>query len=242
VKPTRLDDEQTSHYDSAYAAWADPISKFGGWANRFKFAPFLKDAVRLVDFGCGAGYLLMGLDVPEKLGIEINAAARERAAAQGIRTVADTDEVPDDWADVIISNSVLEHVLRPYDELVRLGAKVRPGGRLVFVVPHELRSRYAADDISQHLYTWSPASAGNLFRAAGFKVEHVDSIRHAWPPGYARIRTLLGSRGFHSVARVYGVAYRTRSIRVVAVRPGEPSASAPSTRSGQHARCAGLPR
>src|ERR1044071_7425405 len=106
VKAPRLDDEQTSHYDSAYAAWADPISKFGGRANRFKFAPFVQNAARIVDYGCGGGYLLAGLDVPEKLGIEINPAARERAAANGIRTVADTDEVPDDWADVIISNSV----------------------------------------------------------------------------------------------------------------------------------------
>jgi len=221
VKPTRLDDEQTSHYDSVYAAWADPISKFGGHANRFKFEPFVQETVRIIDYGCGAGYLLAGLEVPEKLGIEINAAARERAAANGIQTVANTDEVPDDWADVIISNSVLEHVLRPYDELLRLRAKVRPGGRLVFVVPHEIRSRYATDDINQHLYTWSPASAGNLFGAAGFTVEHVDSIRHAWPPGYEKIRSVLGSRGFHGVARMYGVVYRTRFIRVVALRPIE---------------------
>jgi len=220
VKPTRLEDEQTSHYDSAYAAWADPISKFGGWANRFKFEPFLQGAGRVVDFGCGAGYLLAGLDVPEKLGIEINAAARERAAANGVQTVADTDDVPDDWADVIISNSVLEHVLHPYDELCRLLPKVRPGGRLVFVVPHEIRSRYEHDDINQHLYTWSPASAGNLFGAAGFTVERVDSIRHAWPPGYVKIRSTLGSRGFHGVARVYGLVHRTRSIRIVASRPG----------------------
>jgi len=219
VKPAPRHDEQTSHYDSAYAAWADPISKFGGWANRFKFEPFLGDADRIIDYGCGAGYLLAALDVPEKLGIEINAAARERAAANGIHTVADTDDVPDSWADLIISNSALEHVLRPYDELRRLRAKVRPGGRLVFVVPHEIRSRYAHDDINQHLYTWSPASAGNLFGAAGFTVEQVDSIRHAWPPGYVKIRSILGSRGFHRVARMYGTVYSTRLVRVVASRP-----------------------
>jgi SAM-dependent methyltransferase len=214
----RLDEKQTSHYDSEYAAWADPISEFGGWANRFKFEPFLQGATRLLDFGCGAGYLLAGLDAPEKLGIEINAAARERAAEKGIRTVADTDEVPDDWADVVISNSVLEHVLRPYDELVRLRAKVKPGGRLCFVIPHEIRSDYTTDDINQHLYTWSPASAGNLFGAAGFTVERVDEIRHAWPPGYAKIKAALGGRGFHAVARTYGLVHRTRSIRVVASR------------------------
>ncbi len=221
MKPADLDDNQTSHYDAAYAASVDPISQFGGWANRFKFAPFLQGATRVIDWGCGAGYLLAGLEVPEKLGIEINAAARERAAANGIQTVADTDEVPDDWADVIISNSVLEHVLRPYDELVRLRAKVKPGGRLVFVVPNEIRSRYQPDDIDQHLYSWSPASAGNLFGAAGFMVERVDSIRHAWPPGYGKIRSVLGSRGFHGVARMYGLAYRFRLIRVVASRPIE---------------------
>lgn len=219
MEPTRLHDEQTSHYDSVYAAWADPISKFGGSANRFKFAPFVQRVGRIIDYGCGAGYLLAGLDVPEKLGIEINAAARERAAANGIQTVADIAEVPDDWADAIISNSVLEHVLRPYDELRRLRAKVRPGGRFVFVVPHEIRSRYKTDDINQHLYTWSPASAGNLFGAAGFTVERVDSIRHAWPPGYAKLREIIGSRGFYAVARTYGLVHRTRSIRVVAVRP-----------------------
>ena len=136
VKPSRLDGQQTSHYDSEYAAWADPISKFGGWANRFKFEPFVQEAARIVDYGCGAG---IPSGWPRR-----SRKARDRGQRGGTRTrgrerdstVADTDEVPDGWADVIISNSVLEHVLRPYDELLRLRAKVRPGGRLVFVMPH----------------------------------------------------------------------------------------------------------
>ena len=65
-----------------------------------------------LDFGCGGGFMLKGLPAKEKLGVEINPAARKQAAENGIRAVESIDEVEDGWADLIISDHALEHVRR----------------------------------------------------------------------------------------------------------------------------------
>ena len=89
------------------------------------------------------------------------------------------------------------------------------------MVPHELKSEFGEGDIHQHLYTWSPANAGNLFKAAGYKVKSVDTIKHLWPrSNYVKIRQKLGRRGFHLVSYFYGLLFGTwQQTRVVAQRP-----------------------
>ena len=66
--------------------------------------------------GAGGGYLLQKLqECDEKLGVEINPFAREDALNERkIHLVASCSELPDMWADVIISNHALEHVFCPW--------------------------------------------------------------------------------------------------------------------------------
>ena len=210
------------HYDTKYHEWQKRIGRFGGHANLFKFLPFLQPDDVVLDFGSGGGYLLENLPQAQKAGLEINTAAREDALARGLTIFAQLDDVPDQFASVVISNHVLEHVESPLDELRRLKPKVRPGGRLIFVVPHQKpEEAYHEKDINMHLYTWNPMTLGNLFKAAGYEVVRVDVIQHRWPPRFIGIYQRFGERLFHVICRLYAVMTRNYQIRIVARRPSE---------------------
>ena len=199
-----------AHYDDAYFAWQRDIGELAGVANRVNFAPHVRPTDNVLDFGCGGGYLLAGLDCRSRMGIEVNATAREEAKRNGITVVASSDDVPDGWADVVISNSALEHVEAPLTELRRLRAKLKVGGRLVAHVPHEtIDWPYAPNDVNQHLYTWSPMALGNLVTSAGFHVDSVTVERLVWPPRiYRQVAAVFGHPGLRVASRLY------RALRV----------------------------
>ena len=195
-----------AYYDARYFEIQKRIGELGGWANLPKYVPFVKPDFKVLDFGCGGGYLLETLHCREKKGIEVNPSARAEARRRQIETVSATSEVPDEWADIIVSHHALEHCLEPLAELRALRAKLVPGGRAVFVVPCEsIRFKYNPADITRHLYTWSPQSLGNLFSEAGFTVESCEPFIHVWPPRiYELIAQVAGKRAFHLCCRVYG--------------------------------------
>ncbi len=206
----------TEHYDHRYFEWQKSIGEFGARANLFKFRPHVRASDRVLDYGCGGGFLLTQLSCGERAGIEINPAARACAASLGVMCHADTDAVPDGWADVLISNSALEHVENPLGELRRLRPKLKEGGLIVFSIPHEgLTWSYRPDDINHHLYTWSPMSAGHLFHDAGFEILAVETHRWIWPPGARFILPACGETVFRSL----GYLYRWLRLSLAFFRP-----------------------
>src|SRR2546430_8040681 len=136
--------DASSYYDSAYFGWQRALGEFGGLANLYKFAKYVDSNANVLDFGCGGGYLLANLECRGKIGIDPNPAAQQEARGKGIICYETCDDVDDGWADVIISNSVLEHTAHPMSELMRLRPKLRDGGLIVFSLAHEtLNWRYA---------------------------------------------------------------------------------------------------
>lgn len=209
-----------SHYNSEYFDWQKNVGAFGGQANQFKFKEFIAAQDRVIDFGCGGGFLLAKLSCADRIGIEINETARAEANRNGLKVFSSTQEVPDEWADVIISNNALEHTFSPYHELKALYSKLKKGGKLIIVVPHELKTQWHEDDAHQHLYTWSPLNIGNLVKTVGYQVKQVDTIKHLWPPNYIKWRQYLGQKGFDAVSLIYGTLFgEWQQIRVVAEKP-----------------------
>src|ERR1039458_10189799 len=99
---TTMNPEQ--HYDAEYFGWQRSIGQFSAKANLFKFQPHVKPTDRVVDFGCGGAYLLAALECAERRGIEVNPIARSEAARIGVECFASAEDLPDEWADVVISN------------------------------------------------------------------------------------------------------------------------------------------
>lgn len=213
-----MPDRISAHYDNDYFNWQSPIGEFGGWANQTKFLEHVSPDQVVLDFGCGGGFLLKGLNCKRRLGVEVNPAAAESARDNGLEVFNRVVEVPDGLVDLIISNNALEHTLQPLEELKGLHEKLKPGGKAVFVVPCEsIFYEYKPDDVNHHLYCWSPMCIGNLFTEAGFSVIESKAYIHKWPPKYRWVAKLAGRRIFELACRIYGRIERSWfQVRVVA--------------------------
>jgi SAM-dependent methyltransferase len=195
-------------YGAEYFEWQSRIGCFGGWANLSKFSSYIRDDMKVLDFGSGGGYLLANIRCAAKMGIEINPVARAEAARNGVSTVRSVSEVEDGWADIIISNHALEHCPYPLGELRNLLPKLAPGGTAIFVFPCEAaKNAYRPNDRNHHLYSWSPMSAANLFSEAGFEVIESKIYLHFWPPRFIPrlLRSLGGRFLFEAGCRTYGI-------------------------------------
>ena len=198
-----------SNYDEKYFAFQRETGNFGGWAELSKFAPYLREEDAVLDFGCGGGNLLHNLGNAIKAGLEINPEARKVCAQFGLTVYAGKSEIPDGHFDVIISNHALEHCAQPFDEILGLKSKLKPGGRMIFFVPCESsRTGYNPNDPNHHLYTWSPMNLGNLFAEAGLEILSAGPFNHRWPPRHETILRLFGRRGFEFCCRIYGLWQR----------------------------------
>jgi SAM-dependent methyltransferase len=197
---------KSNYYDGKYLSWQRDIGEFGGWADHVLFAPFVKQTDTVVDFGCGVGALLKGLDVGTKIGVEINTDAIERIRTAGIEHHLGLDSISTASIDVAVSNHALEHCDDPLSIVRDLYRILRPGGRLVIVVPCEsVRLKDSVGDINQHLFTWSPVNLGNLLRRGGFEQVDSHALPYVWPPKIYRTLAKVGGRRLFSIAaRLYG--------------------------------------
>ncbi len=213
-----MSDSVSKHYDDRYFAWQASIGEFGGWANLTKFEAYVGEQDDVLDFGCGGGYLLKNLRCRKRIGVEVNPASAEIARKNGVEVYSRPQDVPDDYADVIISNHAIEHALHPLQELKALYPKLRKGGRIVFVVPCEsIRYAYKPGDINHHLYSWSPMCLGNLFTEAGYTLIESRAYIHKWPPKYRFIARVGGRVLFEIACRIYGRLERSWfQVRAVA--------------------------
>lgn len=205
------------YYNGRYFDYQKNIGIFGGKANLFKFEEFILPVHTVIDFGSGGGYLLENIVCHKKIGIELNEAARNEARERGVESVASVEAIADLSADVIISNHALEHVFSPMEVLRALRSKLKPGGLIVFVVPHQdTREEYKPDDVNKHLFTWNQLTLGNLFAAAGYKVIKVEAIQHQWPQNYIDVYSQHGEEEFHRFCRETAIKNNNYQIRIVA--------------------------
>jgi SAM-dependent methyltransferase len=146
--------------------------------------------------------------------------ARAVAAENGIEVYARSEDLPSGcMVDLIVSDNALEHTTAPLQELQSLYKRLRPGGKIVVVVPCEgISMPYNPRDMHHHLFSWSPSSLGNLMAEAGFQVLECKPYIHKWPP-MARFFARFGRPTFDLISGLYGrVARSWFQVRAVAVK------------------------
>jgi arsenite methyltransferase len=120
------------------------VESFAGTGNPFSLGQ-LKSGQRVVDVGCGAGIdslIAASMVGPtgQVIGVDMTPAmlakARRAAAEAGLNNVefregyGEALPVPDGWADVIISNGVLNLMPDKAAGLQEMARALKPGGRL----------------------------------------------------------------------------------------------------------------
>tara|TARA_B100001741_G_C16533251_1_gene590561 strand:+ start:824 stop:1471 length:648 start_codon:yes stop_codon:yes gene_type:complete len=196
------------YYDNNYFDnYQKQIGEFGGKANLFKFQKHISKGDKVLDFGCGGGFLLNNLNCKSKFGVEINPFAREYCKSRfGIECFHGMDQVPDNSIDVIITNHALEHCERPSDIINDFYLKLKKGGKIIIVVPLDsFLYKFKKEDVNKHLYSFSPMNLGNLILNAGFKNVKTNVVYHKWPPFWGKIQKFFGWEVFHLSCRVYGL-------------------------------------
>lgn len=207
------------YYDEKYFLWQQKMGEFGGKIKVKMFLPYIKEDMTVVEFGSGGGYLLKNIKAKEKVGIELNDTARAAAAKIGIKNVKRISDIPDDFADIIISTSVLEHVENPLGTLRELRAKLKDNGKIVFHVPNEsCDTEYTRSEINNHLYTWNCLTLGNLFKAAGFFVHSVQKVQEVWPAHFLDIEKEVSPQLFDEICRIGGKAFEENRCIIVACK------------------------
>lgn len=122
----------------------DTLASFAGTGNPFSLGALLPGE-RVVDVGSGAGFdsliaaRMVGAE-GQVIGVDMTPAmlAKARASADALGYAhltfrdgfAEALPVPDDWADVVISNGVLNLVPDKAAALAEMARVLRPGGRL----------------------------------------------------------------------------------------------------------------
>jgi len=208
-----------SHYNKNYFNWQKNVGNIGGILNKFKFEEYVNEDDILLDFGCGGGYLLSNFKNKNKIGIEINKHAHEECNKNGVTVYENFKEIAKNSIDTIISNHALEHVPFPLQSLNSLYSILKPGGKIIVVVPCEQRNEssffYKKGDINQHLHTWCPMTLGNLFNLAGFDVIDSNILEHQWIPEY---QNKYLDDNIHELCREYAKKNKNIQVRVIATK------------------------
>jgi|TARA_B110001450_G_C17583911_1_gene466133 SAM-dependent methyltransferase len=208
------------HYDKKYFEWQKNVGIFGAKANKIKFEKLISDNLKVLDFGCGGGYLLNEFKCEiEKHGVEINEVARSQATKNGLKCYKSSKELPSDYFDLIISNNALEHCENPFLELNELYRALKKSGKICLVVPLDsLNYKYKKDDKDFHLYSWSPMNLGNILKANNFEVIASKPFIHKWFPFYNRAQKIIPWWLFHLLCFVYGRLdrkwFQTRAVAI----------------------------
>lgn len=138
----------------------------------------------VLDFGCNDGLFLASLPAKRRIGVEVNPTARAQIVSDDIEVHADAGSVESGIVDVAISNHCLEHTLTPFEALKEIHRTLKPGGKLVLVLPFDDwrgngNERWKPDNHDNHLFTWSPMNIGNLLVEAGFVIERSEAFPRA---------------------------------------------------------------
>jgi len=119
-----------------------PIESFAGTGNPFSLGP-LTPGERVVDVGCGAGIdsliaarmvgpegAVIGIDMTESMLEKARAGAKALDNVEFLLGFGEELPVSDGWADVVISNGVVNLMPDKHEALTEMARVLKPGGRI----------------------------------------------------------------------------------------------------------------
>ena len=159
-----------------YNGFFDRLRKF--YFSKILRSCHLPGGAKVLDYGCGPGDLLL---VARALGLAatgIDASPRsvELAKKRGLDVILGDENLFDpkkDQFDVIVMQSVVEHIPDPMAVITKLSELLKPGGQMIVSAPTP--GPYFWDDPT-HIRPSTPKSLRTLGEIAGLKVERVSYV------------------------------------------------------------------
>jgi SAM-dependent methyltransferase len=175
-----------------------PVDRFGVWLSSLRMRRAVRDfsGKRVGDFGCGfeAQFARTLLDRVDELVLIDVALAPDLKEAGKVRAIegelpATIEELESTSLDVVILNSVLEHLWEPEWALAESHRVLRPGGSLLVNVPSWRGKRFLelsafrfgtspAEEMDDHKNYYDPRDLWPLLVRAGFRPSEVKCHRH----------------------------------------------------------------
>jgi 2-polyprenyl-3-methyl-5-hydroxy-6-metoxy-1,4-benzoquinol methylase len=143
---------------------------------------------RVLDVGCGSGYLLeemfhLGCQV---YGIEPNPKAAEACVRKGLDVqcgVLDEINYPEGFFDTVILWHVIEHLWSPKKTLMDIYGILKPGGNLFIYCPNAdsylasfFGHSWAGFHMPFHLYHFTPQSMKSLLAVTPFEIKRLRAV------------------------------------------------------------------
>ena len=163
---------------------ADPAKRRRNTAQQVSFLRArLPEHAVFVEVGCGDAAVTQAVAafVREAVGIDVTPALIDHSAAPAnfrfVRTAGTNLDLPSDYADVLYSNQLMEH-LHPDDahrQLQEVHRILKPGGIYICSTPsrvtgpHDISVYFGHEPSGFHLREYDYAALASMFRDAGFR-------------------------------------------------------------------------
>lgn len=143
---------------------------------------------KVLDVGCGNGYLLLPLKHKgcEVYGVEANPKSVNVCNKLGLKVFCGTLEefkFPDEFFNTVILSQVLEHLPSPRASLREIFRILKPGGKVFIYCPNassylrKLFGKYWHGwHIPFHFYAFTQQTIKKLAESAGFKIEDIFTV------------------------------------------------------------------
>lgn len=175
-----------------------PVDRFGVWlsARRMHRASGGFQGMRVADIGCGyhASFARTLIPVVRSLVLVDLSLSADLKAKPAVRTIEGRlpqalEEIPTGSLDVVMCNSVIEHLWTPQDTIAELARITATGGVLLINVP-SWRGKWflelaafrlgvsPPDEMNDHTMYYDPRDLWPLLRRAGFRPDHIRCFRH----------------------------------------------------------------
>ncbi len=140
---------------------------------------------RILDVGCGPGWLLKEMEGWEKYGVEPNVDVARHAGFESdvpcVYIQSSVPKLPNIQFDVIVMHHVIEHMEDPAEELKRVHGLLKPGGILLLGTPdfdsvcaRRFGENYRLLHDKTHVSLFTRESMTRLLNDSGFTIDRLE--------------------------------------------------------------------